>query len=395
MRWRTSGRRFLAAAAAAVAIHLLLALCLSLWPTTPRVASVARPRREAPLSVTLQERSGVSGRDAAASAERAAPARVSRPSRTGTRSTPAVGLAEGPRGEQPVGVPARPSSRGALTKDEIAGEGLAHEPGDRPVTTTLRDPLATLDPRAAEPRQGPVHVPTREEALVEEKTRVEGTLHGWADDLLAVNRAEEPHDVYWHDMQEALGKDFAVAFDISKRQNDQPTSSFREAAAAYQRAAESYGSTGSPVAADRRSLGPDRGFADGSLGGIKAAADEQALAAQALAGDMTWNKKLVVVIQIVQDPDGNIDSAQVATTSGNKAYDGTALAQVRKLAGKGVLGMPPSGRRRTLWAFETDFSTMPPLPIGGCTLDAFFMPGECYYPLKRTVHTRIHLKAIY
>ena len=53
----------------------------------------------------------------------------------------------------------------------------------------MRDPLATLNPRAAEPRQGPVHIPTREEALIEEKTRVEGTLHGWADDFLASNRA--------------------------------------------------------------------------------------------------------------------------------------------------------------------------------------------------------------
>jgi len=252
-----------------------------------------------------------------------------------------------------------------------------------------------------------VHIPTREEALVEEKTRVEAALRGWTEDYQAVNRAEGPHDAYWHDMQEALAKNFEVAWDISKRENDQPTSSLREAAAAYQRAAEKFGRTGSPVArGQRRSLNEsmmtetvspaDRGFAgDTSLGGIKAAADEQALAGQALAGGMVWNKKLVVVIQIVQDPDGSIQIAQVAETSGNKAYDGTALAQVRKLAGKGVLGTPPSGRRRSVWAFETDFSTMPPLPIGGCTLDAFFMPAECYYPLKRTIRTRIHLQAIY
>ena len=121
-----------------------------------------------------------------------------------------------------------------------------------------------------------------------------------------------------------------------------------------------------------------------------------ALLAQAAFGEGgQWNKKLVVLIQIVQGPDGNIQTAQVTTTSGNKAYDGTALSQVRKLAGKGVLGMPPSGRRRTVWAFETDFSTMPPLPVAGCTLDALFVPSECYYPLKRTVRTRIHLQAIY
>jgi len=47
MQWRTSGRRLLAAAAAAVAIHLLLALGLSLWPSAPPVTP---PRREPPLA---------------------------------------------------------------------------------------------------------------------------------------------------------------------------------------------------------------------------------------------------------------------------------------------------------------------------------------------------------
>jgi len=414
MQWRTSGRRLLAAAAAAVAIHLLLAIGLSLWPAPPPVTR----RREPPLVVTIQERSGSPGSSAPAPGS-SAPARAppassaqrspspAAPHAPRTRSTPTTGLAQGPGSDNRADVPARAADRGPLTKEEVAGEGLAHEPGDRRAGTTLRDPLATLNPLPPEPKQGPVHIPTREEALIEEKTRVEAMLHGWTDDYQAVNRAEGPHDAYWHDMQEALAKNFEVAFDVSKRENNQPTSNLREAAAAYQRAAETFGRTGSPVAgADRRSLNQsmssgavsagDRGFAaDQSLGGIKAAADEQALAGEALAGGMMWNKKLVVVIQIVQDPDGKIAAAQVAETSGNKAYDGTALAQVRKLAGKGVLGTPPSGRRRTFWAFETDFSTMPPLPIGGCALDALFVPAECYYPLKRTVRTRIHLQAIY
>src|SRR5256885_1128068 len=255
-------------------------------------------------------------------------------------------------------------------------------------------------------RQGPVHVPTREEALIEEKTRVESTLRGWTDDYLAQNRAEDPHDVYWHEMQQALARNFEVDFDVSKREADRPTSSVREALAAYQRAAESYGRSGSAYGdSQHRSLndsiasGPvaasDRGTAGTSIEGTKAAADVQLLAQAAFGEGSRWNKKLVVLIQIVQGPDGNIQAAQVTTTSGNKAYDGTALSQVKKLAGKGVLGIPPSGRRRTVWAFETDFSTMPPLPIAGCTLDALFVPSECYYPLKRTVRSRIHLQAIY
>jgi len=415
MQWRTSGRRLLAAAAAAVAIHLLLALALSLWPV-PSPVPPARPRSQPPLVVTLQERSAAPGTSAPAGApapgapaasapERSAHATVPRPPRT--RSAPTTGLAQGSEGQNSTEIPSRAADRGPLTREEVAGEGLAHEPGDRHAGTTLRDPIATLNPLPPEPKQGPVHIPTREEALIEEKTRVEAMLHGWSEDSQAVNRAEGPHDAYWHDMQEALAKNFEVAWDLSKRENGQPTSNLKEAAAAYQRAAEKFGRTGSPVArGERRSLNEsmmsepvsaaDRGFAgDTSLGGIKAAADEQALAGQALAGGMVWNKKLVVVIQIVQDPDGSIQVAQVAETSGNKAYDGTALAQVRKLAGKGVLGTPPPGRRRSVWAFETDFSTMPPLPIGGCALDAFFLPAECYYPLKRTIRTRIHLQAIY
>jgi hypothetical protein len=38
---------------------------------------------------------------------------------------------------------------------------------------------------------------------------------------------------------------------------------------------------------------------------------------------------------------------------------------------------------------------MPPLPVAGCTLGATFAPGECYYPFKRTVRSRIYLEAIY
>jgi len=395
MRWQTSGRRLLAAAAAAVAIHLLLALCLSFWsPAPPKAPARAAP----PITITLQERSGPAG-VAPLPPGRAEPAKSAVvPHAPRTRSAPTTRLAEGVEGENPRNAPARPADRGPLTKDETASEGLGHEPGDRPLTTTLRDPLATLDPHGGprpEPRQGPVHVPTREEALVEEKTRVESTVRGWTDDFLARSRAEDPHDVYWHDMQETLARNFEVDFDISKRQDDRPTSSFREAAAAYQRAAESYGRTGTAYGDVKAVTAGDRGFAGTPLEGAKAAADVALLAQAAFGEGGQWNKKLVVLIQIVQGPDGNIQTAQVTTTSGNKAYDGTALSQVRKLAGKGVLGMPPSGRRRTVWAFETDFSTMPPLPVAGCTLDALFVPSECYYPLKRTVRTRIHLQAIY
>ena len=153
MRWQTSGRRLLAAAAAAVAIHLLLALCLSFWsPAPPKAPARAAP----PITITLQERSGPAG-VAPLPPGRAEPAKSAVvPHAPRTRSAPTTRLAEGVEGENPRNAPARPADRGPLTKDETASEGLAHEPGDRPVTTTLRDPLATLDPHGGprpEPRQ--------------------------------------------------------------------------------------------------------------------------------------------------------------------------------------------------------------------------------------------------
>src|SRR5437764_1381567 len=304
MRWQTSGRRLLAAAAAAVAIHLLLALCLSFWS---RARPKAPARAAPPITITLQERSGPAG-VAPLPPGRAEPAKSAVvPHAPRTRSAPTTRLAEGVEGENPRNAPARPADRGPLTKDETASEGLAHEPGDRPVTTTLRDPLATLDPHGGprpEPRQGPVHVPTREDALVEEKTRVESTVRGWTDDVLARSRAEDPHDVYWHDMQETLARNFEVDFDISKRQDDRPTSSFREAAAAYQRAAESSGRTGTAYGEVKAGTAGDRGFAGTPLEGAKAAADVSLLAQAAFGEGGQWNKKLVVLIQIVQGPDG-------------------------------------------------------------------------------------------
>ncbi|MFL5361148.1 MAG: TonB C-terminal domain-containing protein [Myxococcales bacterium] len=406
MLWRNpepgepGGRRLLLAAAVAVAFHLLLALALGLL----RPPGSPAPARHPPsIAVVLQGGARSRPADSVTSAPPGASGSDSTqtPRRPRRRGGPAATVAKG-EGDRPAGEGfARAPERGPLTKEEVAGEGLLREPGSAGVTTTLRDPIATLNPLGGargEPRQGPVHVPSREEQLVEEKTRVEGILGGWTEEFQAKERARDPQDVYWRDMQEALSRSFRVDFEPTKSKPERPVSPIGQAFAAYQRAAESYAKTGSAYADASRSVSTlpaaERGLSGTSLEGAKAATDLQQLA-QAQFGNGGWNKKLVVLIQIVQAPDGTIDAAQVTTTSGNEAYDGTALTQVRKLLGKGVLGAPPSGRRRTVWAFETDFSTMPPLPVAGCTLGATFVPGECYYPFKRTVRSRIYLEAIY
>ncbi|MFL5451575.1 MAG: TonB C-terminal domain-containing protein [Myxococcales bacterium] len=404
MLWRNpepgepGGRRLLLAAAVAVAFHLLLALALGLLRTP---GSPAPARHPPSIAVVLQGGARSRPADSVTSAPPGASGSESTqtPRRPPRRGGPAATLA---KGDRPAGEGfARAPERGPLTKEEVAGEGLLRKPGSAGVTTTLRDPIATLNPRGppgGEPRQGPVHVPSREEQLVEEKTRVEGILGGWTEEFQAKERARDPQDVYWRDMQEALSRSFHVDFEPTKSKPERPVSPIGQAFAAYQRAAESYAKTGSAYADASRSVSTlpaaERGLSGTSLEGAKAATDLQQLA-QAQFGNGGWNKKLVVLIQIVQAPDGTIDAAQVTTTSGNEAYDGTALTQVRKLLGKGVLGAPPSGRRRTVWAFETDFSTMPPLPVAGCTLGPTFVPGECYYPFKRTVRSRIYLEAIY
>ena len=79
-------------------------------------------------------------------------------------------------------------------------------------------------------------------------------------------------------------------------------------------------------------------------------------------------------------------------TSGNAAYDRLVLGKARSL------GTLPSGpaplARETLWAFETDFTQIPPLPLAGCALDDF-IPKNCWHPLQKLQHSRVRLLAIY
>ncbi len=89
----------------------------------------------------------------------------------------------------------------------------------------------------------------------------------------------------------------------------------------------------------------------------------------------------------------------LAGSSGNKAYDKMALDKAETMtAGESdedELGPPPKALRRTLWAFESDFSQIPPVPVVGCSFDAYFVPEDCFYPLKKFVKPRVKLRAIY
>jgi hypothetical protein len=70
------------------------------------------------------------------------------------------------------------------------------------------------------------------------------------------------------------------------------------------------------------------------------------------------------------------------------------LAHARTLGARG-LGPPPGAHRESLWAFETVFDQVPPVPMAGCALDEHFLPRDCFYPLARRVRSRLTLEALY
>src|SRR5262249_1560517 len=105
----------------------------------------------------------------------------------------------------------------------------------------------------------------------------------------------------------------------------------------------------------------------------------------------------VARILVSQREDGTLADIALVGASGNMAYDRMALAKARTLLGKELerLGPLPREGRKSLWAFETDFHIIPPMPIAGCQLDAFFIPRECYYPLQKKTRSRVRLEALY
>ena len=228
MRWRTSRAHLVAAFAAALGVHLVLGLLVVLAPRPPDV-----PRR---LAVELRT-SAPEHRPGRPTEGPAPTGREPEPRPPGARSeagpkppAPKMPKASADASDSASPAPKAPATEPSRTgdgrghrggpergtKEWLAAEGLGRE-GARP-SLTLRDPLGSLSGPApsAGPAQGPVRVPTKEEQLVEEKTQVAARIGGWTREMLARHRAEEPHDVYWRWMQDALAKGFAVDTGIGK-----------------------------------------------------------------------------------------------------------------------------------------------------------------------------------
>lgn len=251
-------------------------------------------------------------------------------------------------------------------------------------------------PGQGEGPPGPVRVPSREEALAQERTEVKARIDGWVQSEAARIRARAP-DAYWQTVQDKLSKDFKVDWEVldGAKAGSPAARAAGEAARGWQRAAEAYGRTGSPMV---RSPGgaqvppEDRGFrGDPSL--TSPLYPLFALGA-GRPGEGLFHHTLIAWVMITQDEDGRVLDVRLEAGSGNGSYDRLALEHARGLL-EGTLGVPPKDHRRSLWAFESEFTQVPPFPILGCALDSWLIPRDCYYPLKKMVQTRLRLEAVY
>lgn len=198
----------------------------------------------------------------------------------------------------------------------------------------------------------------------------------------AKRRAESP-DAHWLDAKRAMGRNFQVSADLLEaRPGGGAAGQVGDAVKGWLADAERYGKTGRPR--DGEIVPPHQRAVrsvDGIVGNYHLRPDEQA----------TSVGSFVTVVRIEQDAEGAVVRAAVIAGSGLPAYDAIALARAREAA---KAGPPPPGQERTDWAFETDLVVVPPLPIAGCSVYADFTLGECYYPTKRIVRSRVRLVAV-
>jgi hypothetical protein len=392
-----SRRRIWTAVAGALLLHglLLLGLCL-----LPRVKPAPR-RRSEPLQVELRklERPATAPPAGAAPADQPAPAL---PKATGQRRSPSS-LPAFPPAALPDGVRA---PDGLANRSPAApGEGAGHS--GQGLSLQLENPEGALPGRYPPPGDsgGLVREKTREEKLADEKALVGRRLEGWGPDIKARERARLGRDAYWQPVENTLAHGFAPGWDVIEQDGRNAVLSALGAyLQGWQKQAEAYARTGNPFARlpdppgavtplNQDFIGlanSDRGLDSVSLGGVQQPL-AMTLAAGAVSGS-NFSHQLVTLVRITLREDGSLFAVQLAGTSGNRAYDELALVKARSLD-KLHLGPAPLGRE-TLWAFETDFTESPPVPLAGCALDDF-VPTHCWHPLQKLKHSRVRLVAIY
>jgi len=237
--------------------------------------------------------------------------------------------------------------------------------------------------------------------------RVRRRVKAWIEDFKAVERAEFP-DGYWTQVRERLAGGFKPDWSILEggaRPPGSPSPGLRSAIEGYRANAERFGARGSPFGRDPAAPGgrEDRTGETGDLlrdipggsGGLSPAA--RGLLDWRRGGGGIFHDELTALVLLSQAEDGSVVSAEIVESSGNGAYDRLVMERARSLGEDAAreLGPPPRQGRRTLWAFATAFDMVPPAPMAGCGLDAYFVPQDCAWPLKKTVKPRVKLRAVY
>lgn len=426
-RWT---RRVWVGIAGALVLHALLLLALAL------VFRAVRPRRVMQVSFlhvprATPAKSPGPAKDLAPPAPPGQPRPVAKPGSPRTAATPErerrSGDAAAPaptahatqaqeRARETVApqtqdVPPAPGGQlapGRASRERLAAEGLDRA-GDG-LSTALAHPEDAL-PAGQGPSDeqlGLVRQRTRDEKLADEKAAVGRRVEGWATDTKARDRAQTGRDRYWQSLQDALAHGFDPGWDVlDQGPKDSPAGSRLSFLDSWQKQAEAYGKSGNPFAGQENGPGArkplhdefiglaneDRGLGSVSLGaGLQPTLSLGMAVVTAAAAGKSWTHTLLATVRITQREDGTLVAAELLGTSGNAAYDRLVLQKARAL-GTLTLGPPKQGRE-TLWAFETNFSQVPPVPIAGCSLDDF-IPKNCWYPLQRTARSHVRLEAIY
>ncbi len=305
-------------------------------------------------------------------------------------------------GDRGLGVPgglARRGDRGAAS--DLEGTIRLDPDGPSPpipAETFRREPEVDLFPGFAIPDVNPdagADFPERQVAE-EEGHRIERRLDELFAEDRAIETAKHRADSYWHDLRRRLERGFEAPLDLVEAGPGSGTLSLGGSLSTYREQARAYALTGNPYGDGPRVPGSRRSMGSELVDSIADQTLKRPL--QEPIGDRgVFSRKLVTVVDFEQAPDGSLVGVHLVTSSGSPGHDRLALAQTREEGGNamGELGPPPAQGRRTRWAFTSSLTIIPPLPMAGCALDAYFIPQECVYPMKKILRHRVRLLAIY
>lgn len=265
--------------------------------------------------------------------ERADAAASERPGTVPARSRTAA------RGRPDVSAPALSAREETATTSAVSGSP--------PLSLVLKEPLSVPDSGTGARAEGATQTrrsPAQETA--EQKATVERRIGSWVADAKSAQRLEVP-DVDWREAATLLEQGFRPGSDILEHN------------AANTPAAPGRSQNLPP---DGNSLNDDlialpneaRGLESVSLGG----APRGNISLMNVAGLLLARSRhrLSTLVSVAHAEDGSISAVRLAAGSGNAAYDRLALNRARSLS---RLRSPERGACRSVWVFETEFTSFP------------------------------------